>query len=114
MLTQGGLTNSSASEVTPSSQALPQVPLPQANSVPTGASGETTPRSQVVSPVANTADLNCSPEETLRSQAEPPFSLAQLTSVQHQRSDETTTRNQPAASVGSEDSNPAPEETSSS
>ena len=81
MLTQGGLTTSSASEVTPSSQALPQVPLPQANSVPTGASGETTPRSQVVSPVANTADLNCSPEETLRSQAEPPFSLAQLNSV---------------------------------
>ena len=49
MLTQGESTNSSASEVTPLSQAEPQVPLLLANSVPTGISHETTPRGQAVS-----------------------------------------------------------------
>ena len=73
MLTQGELTNSSASEVTPLSQAEPQVPLLLANSVPTGMSDETTPRGQAVSPVANTAGLNCYPEETPLSPAGPPL-----------------------------------------
>ena len=54
MLTQGELTNSSASEVTPLSQAEPQVHLLLANSVPIGMSDETTPRGIKLFPLLQT------------------------------------------------------------